>query len=318
MDTLRAQRDQITKLQSESDIAVQQGHQLTSRLMKQDAILNDVHQNSISSHNQLNSVAAQLTTPQHEVALIKEDTSSILEFMLRMWDVTTERYSQLRQIADLITDLLKLTMNMTMEMTQTLLRLLREFAEMRRQLAHIEWYLPMQLDYPTIQFHDAFNNVTPFPYHIFRQWESARRMVAAIFIDKQGLRRVEMGQWFVTHIGKGVRIEPKFWDKASQPGDKLSMTMVFGHVKVKDGLCPYPSCGADTTATEVIIGGKYCPQRFRHSQLSRTLSENALNGSMLPQDDRTGALAGPPVGLIRRKRLEAGPLSPHLNLPDAP
>lgn len=317
-DTLHAQRDQFIELQSKSDTAIQQGHLLTSQLIEQDVVLKAIHQNSVSTHDQLNSVSTQLTTTHHEVALIKADTRSILEFMVRMWKAATEKYTQLRSIADLITDLLKLTVNMTMEMTQTLLRLLREFGEMRRQLAHLERYLPMQLDFPTIRFRDAFNKVTPFPYHIFRQWEGARRMVAAIFIDKQGFRRVEMGHWFVTHIGKGVRIEPKFWDKAFEPGDELSMTMVLDHVKVKDGLCPYPSCGADTTSAEVIRGGKFCPQCFRYSQLSRTLSGDTQNRGVMSQGGRTGSPSGSALGLDRRKRLESFPLSPNSNLPDAP
>lgn len=265
---LHSHTQEFASLQSKSDKVVNQGSDIQDHLQDQDAALHDLQQHVASSSDQTKALCKDVTIIQHDVAAIRADTTSILAFMIKLMAVFTERVSKLQHVAELISDLLKLTTTLSGDMLQAMAVLLREFWEIRKQLARIERYLPMRIDYPMVQFRDAMNNVTPFPYHVFRQWEGARRMVAAIFVNRQGLRRVEMGHWFVTHVRRGTRLEPKFWDKAIAPGDELAMTMIFDRVSATEGFCPFPSCGADTSNEEMVRGGKFCPRCYRYAELS--------------------------------------------------
>ncbi len=263
-NALQSQGQTLQVLQVETK---RQGSIARTRLDEQGAVLKEIQQQTMSSGNQVDTVSTQVVAIQQDVALIRSETGSILDFLARMWRFTVDRAARLNEIAELITQLLTLILDMTKETMHMVLDLLREIKEIRQRLLCIERYLPMQMHYPMIQFRDAFNTVTPFPFSVFREWEGAKRMVAAIFVNKQGLRRVEMGQWFVTHVKKGVKINPRFWDKALQPGDELSMTMVFDNVQAKEGYCPYPSCGADMTSAEIMNGGRYCRKCCRFFQL---------------------------------------------------
>ncbi|KAJ9612565.1 hypothetical protein H2200_004162 [Cladophialophora chaetospira] len=294
---------------------------IESRLVEQGVVLEDIQHQTIATGDQVNIISMQVVSVQQDLAQIKADTGSVLDFMARMWKFTVDGFSRLHEIAELITDLLRLTVAMTKETMETMLRLLREIKDIRQQLICIERYMPMQVHYPMIYFRDAFNDVNPLPYHVFRQWEGAKRMVAAIFVNRQGLRRVETGQWFVTHVKKGVRVNPRFWDKAIQPGDELSMTMIFDDVQAKEGCCPYPSCGADISAAEVVRGGRFCPQCSRFSQLSQDRIHNTDGASVNEAEathDGSSLLAtvqvrkSLPVEIIS----DPGPLPP--DAPEAP
>ena len=267
-DALHSQSRDVKGLDSKIADIFQQGRMSQNRLDQQDLALQDVQQQAASSGKQLNSMSTEMVSLRQDVASVKADTASILQFIARMASVILQRFSRMQQIADLIVDLLKLTFNLTTDMMQTLLQLLREFGEIRQQPVRMERCIPMQMQYPMVLFRDAYNNVTPFPYHIFRQWEGAKRMVAAIFVQKPGLRRVEMGQWFVTHVGRNTRVDPRFWDKILQPNDELSMTMIFEDIPAKAGFCPYPKCGADMTSAQIMGSGRQCPQCSRVSRLS--------------------------------------------------
>jgi hypothetical protein len=276
LDMIQSQSLTLTDVQS--DIRDHK-HLSEAHFDKQDAMLKDIHAHTLSSADQIQSVDTRVSALQQEVAVIKDDSVSIQRLMARMVVVIATRFSRLQHIAELITDLLTATLTMTKESTAHLLQLLREFKEIRQQLLRMERYLPNQMHYPMIQFRDAFNNVTPFPYHVFREWEGAKRMVAAIFVNRQGLHRVEMGQWFATHVGKGIRVDPRFWSSVLQPGDELSMTMIFPEVEAKEGVCPYPRCGADTSSVEIVRGGRYCPQCSRFAELSQNQPRRLIESS---------------------------------------
>ena len=320
-DALQSQVQTLEDLQVE---ARKQGSANETHLDEQDAVLKHIQQQNMSSGNQIDTISTEVVVVRQDVALIRSDTGSILDVLARMWRFTVDKTARLYEIAELITQLLRLTLDMTKETMHMVMNLLREIKEIRQQLLCIERYLPMQMHYPVIQFRDAFNDVTPFPFHVFRQWEGAKRMVAAIFVNRQGLRRVEMGQWFVTHVKKGVKVNPQFWDKALQPGDELSMTMIFDDVQAKEGYCPYPSCGADTTGAEIMNGGKYCKQCSRFSQLSQQQGtdiadaeethgkEAAYQISSLPGAVRSHSDMPAPLGLLTDKR------TPPPNAPEAP
>jgi hypothetical protein len=219
--------------------------------------------------SQLQTISDEVATVYQETALVKSETRAIFDFMQKMVRIAGQRWSRLLDIAQLIHDLLRLSVELTKESLYNMQRLLREFGELRQQLTFLQRYLPLTMPYPMISFRDAYNVLRPFPYDTFRQWEGAKRMVSALFVNRAaGLRRVERGQWFVTHVGRGVRLMPQHWERAIQPGDELSMTMVLDDVVAEEGRCPFPSCGADTSNVGLVRGGRYCPNCFRFSRIS--------------------------------------------------
>ena len=76
-------------------------------------------------------------------------------------------------------------------------------------------------------------------------------------MNRQGLRRVNMGQYFITHARVGSRLSPEFWSHAIEPGDELAMTMVLDDVEAQEGVCPYKSCGASTKDAELTPRGRF-------------------------------------------------------------
>ncbi|KIW99485.1 uncharacterized protein Z518_11224 [Rhinocladiella mackenziei CBS 650.93] len=253
---------------SKIDQVVGQERAISDSLLAQNGLLREI-QHQATTNPQMISLSGDISAVQRQVAVIKADTTSIIDFMAKMMVFFMERVSRIQQIAELISGSVQLTTNMTRDVLQTMASLLQEFWEVRGQLARIEHSLPMRIDCPMVQFRDAFKNVTLFPYHVFRQWEGARRLVAAIFVNRRGLRRVEMGHWFVTHVRRGTRLEPQFWDNAIEPGDELFMTMVFDNIEAPEGFCPIPSCKAVTRNEEIIYGGRHCPKCYRLVQISQ-------------------------------------------------
>jgi hypothetical protein len=106
-------------------------------------------------------------------------------------------------MVDLFFQMLKLTSDFTTEMRQAAATLLQGFREIQRRLAIIERIICRGIDLPVIKIGDAFNEVRALPYDLSRQWNTFQLMVSAAFTDRQGLHRVEQGQYFIAHARLG-------------------------------------------------------------------------------------------------------------------
>jgi hypothetical protein len=165
--------------------------------------------------------------------------------------------------------MIRLTTQFTIEMREAIGKLLQVFWDIQRQLARLERFLPKQIDLPVVRFRDAFNKMRSLPYDLSRQWQTFQGLVAVIFMNRQGLHRVNKGQYFVTDVRIGQRLNPTFWSNAIEPGDELSMTMILDDIEAEDGFCPYKSCGASTKDVTSIRGGKTCPNCCRFASISQ-------------------------------------------------
>ena len=147
--------------------------------------------------------------------------------------------------------------------------LLSTFWDIQRQLARLERFMPKQIDLPIVKFRDAFNKSWALPFELCKQWQTFKGLVAIVFTKQQGLSRVNMGQFFVTNVRIGQKLNPAFWSNAIEPYDELSMTMIIDDIEVEDGFCPYKSCGASTRDVASGEVGKRCPNCFRFATISQ-------------------------------------------------
>jgi hypothetical protein len=109
-------------------------------------------------------------------------------------------------------------------------------------------------------------------------------MVKVIFTDRQGLQRVERGQFIINHARFGRQINPSFWRKAIEPGDELSMAMVLADRHGKEGFCPWENCRACTQHIELTFDGKIWlvfailfSNNFRQINITYLFSDNGDN-----------------------------------------
>jgi ubiquitin len=223
---------------------------------------------TINSRTQATHMLA--TTIRQHTAGIKAVADSILGRALDLMSVVTAGISKIQDIiTPLIAQMIRLTAQFTIEMRETMGKLLRAVWGIQRQLAWLERFLPKQIDLPVVRFRDAFNEMRSLPYDLSRQWQTFQGLVAVVFTNRQGLHRVNMGQYFVTNVRIGQRLNPICWSNAIEPGDELSMTMILDDIAAEDGFCPYKSCGASTKDVASRRGGKICPNCFRFAAISQ-------------------------------------------------
>ena len=263
---LKAHRQTKSLLVSKMNDILQHNKILDQRLDSQDRILEQVGDDTGALNQQANSIGAAVVDSQQKT---DSTTKSILRQTVDILTLVTAGLAKLDQIRNLIEQTKNLVMKFTIDMQTTVRKLLHEFWDIQRRLAVIERLLPMRIDLPVIRFRDAFNEMRSLPFDLSREWRIFRRLVAVIFIDKQGSHRVDMGQYFVTHVGIGKRLKPAFWSNAIKPGDELSMTMILDDVETEEGFCPFQSCRASLENVPVEKEGKVCPDCHRFSTLSQ-------------------------------------------------
>ncbi|KIX06608.1 uncharacterized protein Z518_04584 [Rhinocladiella mackenziei CBS 650.93] len=155
-------------------------------------------------------------------------------------------------------------------------------ATLVRQLARIEYCWPPQIDCPMVRLRDLFGVLKPIPYDLTSQWEDFKTLLALIFRGRKGLHRIEMGQYFILHIRRGVKLDSAFWGKAIRPGDDLSMTIGFDELEAEEDICPFRSCQASPKDVPIEQGGKFCPRCVGFS----VVSESASNRNEVSMESR--------------------------------
>ena len=238
-------------------------------LCNQAATLEHFQKMAIDNKHQSLECHALMTSIRQDTAEIRAATPSILARTLSLLDAVTAGVSKVRGIIALMHQLLRVTTQFTLEMRDLMRKLLQAFWDIQKQLAQFERFLPKQISRPFVSFRDAFNIVRDLPYDLCAQWHTFQALLAVVFMNRQGLRRVEAGQYFVTSVRVGRRLNPTFWSNAIEPGDELSMTMILDDVEAQDGYCPYKSCGAPTKDVVLRGGGKICPNCFRFAAMSQ-------------------------------------------------
>jgi len=120
-----------------------------------------------------------------------------------------------------------------------------------------------------VKFRDAFNIMRLLPYDLSPEWGTFQQLVAVAFTGRQGLYRVNTGQYFVTNVRIDRRLNPSFWSRAIDEGDELSMTMILDDIEAEEGFCPYKSCGASTADVASAGDVKLCPNCNRFASISQ-------------------------------------------------
>jgi ubiquitin len=223
----------------------------------------------VTINTQTQEALALATFIHQDTAEIKVAIPSILGRALGLLDAVAAGISKMQDITTLMHQMIRLTARFTIEMRETMGRLLQAFWVIQKQLARLEGFMHRQICLPTVIFRDAFNVMRSFPYDLSREWRTFQGLVAVTFTGRQGLHRVNMGQYFVTNVRMRRRLNPTFWSNAIEPGDELSMTMILNDVEAEEGFCPYKSCGASTAGVASSGGGKICPNCFRFAAISQ-------------------------------------------------
>jgi tetratricopeptide (TPR) repeat protein len=267
--TATAQDQDLHTLKSKADELLKENVTHEIHLHKQEATLLDIQDSSTTINSQTQKTHKLAAAIRQDTTEIKAVTDSILGRALNLMSVATAGVSKIQDITTLIAQMIRLTTQFTTEMRETTAKLLRVFWGIQRQLARLERFLPKQIDSPVVRFRDAFNEMRPLPYDLSREWQKFQGLVSVIFMNRQGLHRVNMGQYFITNVRIGRRLNPTFWSNAIEPDDELSMTMILDDIEVEDGLCPYKSCGASTKDVVLRRGGKTCPNCHRFAAISQ-------------------------------------------------
>jgi hypothetical protein len=264
-----AQDQDLRTLKSKTDELLKDNIMHEIHLRNQDEILVDIQGNGTTINSRTQETHILATAIRQDTAEIKAVTDSALGRTLDLINTVTAGISKIQDIITLIAQIIRLTTQFTIEMRETMGKLLRAFWDIQRQLTRLERFLPKQIDLPIVRFRDAFNEMRSLPYDLSRQWQTFQGLVAVIFTNRQGLHRVNMGQYFVTDVRIGQRLNPTFWSNAIEPGDELSMTMILDDIEVEDGFCPYKSCGVSTKDVTLRRGGKTCPNCYRFAAISQ-------------------------------------------------
>jgi hypothetical protein len=264
-----AQDQDLRTLKSKADELLKDNITHEIHLYNQDAILVDIQDNGTTINSRTQETHILATAIRQDAAEIKALTDSVLGRALDLMSAVTAGISKIQDIITLIAQMIRLTTQFTIEMRETMGKLLRAFWDIQRRLARLERFLPKQIDLPVVRFRDAFNEMRSLPYDLSRQWQTFQRLVAVVFTNRQGLHRVNMGQYFVTNVRIAQRLNPICWSNAIEPGDELSMTMILDDIEAEDGFCPYKSCGASTKDVASRRGGKTCPNCFRFAAISQ-------------------------------------------------
>ena len=240
-----------------------------SQLQTQATVLNGIWQTSDTIKSKIQDNHALLHSIHQDTTEIRGVIPSVLGRAVDLMNTVAEGISKVQDIADLMVQMIRLTTRFTVEIRETMRRLLHAFWEIQKQLTRLERFIPRQIDLPIVRFRDAFNEPRAFPYDLCRHWRTFQVLVIAAFTDKPGLRRVHMGQYFVTSARIGQKLNPTFWSNAIEPGDELSMTMILDDIEAQEGFCPYTKCGASTKDVTLERGGKICPKCFRFATMSQ-------------------------------------------------
>jgi hypothetical protein len=269
-----AQDQDLCTLKSKADELLEGNITHEIHLRNQDTILVDIQDNGTTINSRTQETHILATAIRQDMAEIKAVTDSVLGRALDLMSVAIAGISKIQDIITLIAQMIRLTTQFTIEMRETIRKLLRVFWDIQKQLARLECFLPKQIDLPIVRFRDAFNEMRFLPYDLSRQWQTFQGLVAVIFTNRQGLHRVNMGQYFVTDVRIGQRLNPTFWSNAIEPGDELYMTMILDDIEAEDGFCPYKSCGASTKDVASRRGGKTCPNCYRFAAISQRTQDS--------------------------------------------
>ena len=199
---------------------------------------------------------AMTVSMNNHTSEVVSTSRSILSVALEVLHKVSSGMLQAQDLAREMALLVETISIFTAEMRQRMTELLRMFADIQILLQRLGKFLPKPIDLPTVRFRDAFNELRPLPFDLCREWKTFKGLVAVIFTDRQGLHRVQRGQFIVNHLRFGRQLNPAFWRNAVEPGDELSMAMLLPDRHGKEGSCPWDDCGASTESIELTFGGK--------------------------------------------------------------
>lgn len=259
----------IQVLTSKADDLLKSNTAFDLQLRDQRAILKDVQESSANIDARIQESIKLATAIRQDTTEIKAAIPSFLGRALDLMDAVMAGISKLQDITALMHQMITMTVNFTVEMRDTMAKLLRAFWMIQGRLTRLEGLMHRRICPPTVIFRDAFNNMRAFPYDLSREWQTFQQLVIVAFTGRQGLHRVNMGQYFVTNARIGRRLNPAFWTHAIEPGDELSMTMILDDIEAEEGFCPYKSCGASTAGVPSVGGGKICPNCNRFAAISQ-------------------------------------------------
>lgn len=279
-DDLTTQQSQLTTSATDQDHSLQILTSKTDELLKSNAacdlqlrdhtsILKDVQETSANIQARTQESIDLATTIHRDTLEIKRTIPSLLGRILALTDAVMAGISKLQDITTLMHKMLTVTVRFTVEMRDTMMKLLQAFWMIQKQLTGLESFMHRRVCPPIVIFRDAFNVMRSLPYDLSREWRTFQQLVTVAFTGRQGLHRVNMGQYFVTNVRIGRRLNPTFWSHAIEPGDELSMTMILDDIEAEEGFCPYKSCGASTVDIPSVGGGKFCPNCYRFAAISQ-------------------------------------------------
>jgi hypothetical protein len=188
----------------------------------------------------------------------EENTKSLLVMATDTLSQATLGLLTLRDIAVKLCYLAASITKFTVEMREAIALLTRQFAGIYKVLRAVEASLPRRIFLPIVHFTDALGETFALPYQVCMQWKTFRLMLHALFHQRPGQSRVEMGNFLIMHAAGGRLLQEGSWNHAIKEGDHLEMSMILdGHFTTGD-FCPFPSCQASLLGGEVSNGGITC------------------------------------------------------------
>ena len=173
--------------------------------------------------------------------------------------------------------LLVVTVQFITEMRSILIRVLRFCQALSSWLLSWEQdrLLNQRIRLGVIVLRDVLNphQFIHFDYNLVAQdWITFQGHLQLAFKGRQGFRRVQRDQFYITSIRMGRKLEPQFWSHAIKPSDELEMTMIIEEMHAESDVCGFRTCGISTKDIATVHGGKLCPQCNRFTAISSDTS----------------------------------------------
>jgi hypothetical protein len=112
------------------------------------------------------------------------------------------------------------------EMREAVGKLLEGYREVQRRLTLIENLLPKRLGLPVVRFRDALNQVELLQFDLVQDWTTFTDILAGLFRNRQGLHRVKMGLYFITHVRTGQKLKCAHWSSSIKPDNDPAIAII--------------------------------------------------------------------------------------------
>jgi hypothetical protein len=165
------QDQQLCYLQSKFDELLKNDNTHNLHLHDQDTILVDIRENAITINSHTRETHEIASAIHQGLTETQGIAGSVLSVALKIMSTVTAGISNLREITELISQMMRLTTRFTIEMREMVGKLLQVFRDIQIQLTQLERFIPRQIDLPVVRFRDAFNETRSLLYDLSRQWQ---------------------------------------------------------------------------------------------------------------------------------------------------